>query len=46
VVTELLSFKDLDAAVQQARTAGVDSQAEARTGNLPYALIIAAAQAM
>ena len=35
----------LDAAVQQAREAGVDCQAQARTGNRPYELIIAAAQA-
>lgn len=35
----------LDAAVQQARAAGVDCQAQARTGNRPDELIIAAAQA-
>jgi nucleotide-binding universal stress UspA family protein len=34
----------LDAAMQQARAAGVDSQPVARTGNRPYELIIAAAQ--
>lgn len=36
----------LDAAVQQAREAGVDCQGQARTGNRPDELIIAAAQTL